>query len=331
MIKRVLTGLMILVAAAVVAAGGWYYYALQAPGGDANARITIQPGASTKHIATELKQKNLIRSALAFELYVKKHGLAKNFKSGRYSFSATQPAGDIAKSLTEGPKTGDQFTIKEGKTQAEIAKYLTDQDITNQQEFASLKAKDFQYDFLREVPDNALLEGFLFPETYTVPAPGTSAADVASIMLNQFGTELTPELRAQIKQNGRTLYETVIIASIVEAEVRTDADRKLVAGVIYRRLREGIRLDADATVRYGLKKPTGALTKDDLNSDNPYNTRRIKGLPPGPIGNPGLSSLKAAIYPQESEYLFYLSAPDGKTIFSKTLEEHEANVEKYLR
>lgn len=328
--KRLAT-VFALAASVVIVVLIWYSTALRAAGGEEQT-VSISQGASTSDIAAALKDKRLIKSPLAFRIHVKLNNLAKDFKSGTFVIAGNQTAPEIATTLTDNSKQNERFTIKEGLTQDQVADLLAKKHLVDKNEFKDLKAGDFrQYDFLASVPESASLEGFLFPETYDAPLAGTQTAQVAQIMLDQFGKELTPELREQIKDSGRSLYETVIIASIVEEEVRTDEDRRLVAGVLYKRLAEGIRLDADATLRYGLNKLTGSLTKTDLDSDNPYNTRKLKGLPPGPICNPGLSAIKAAINPQSSESLFYLSTKDGKTIFSKTLEEHEANVEKYLR
>lgn len=327
--RLIFIGVLLLVAS--IAATLWYAAALR-PTGAPQTSIVVKDGQRTDQIAKELKAKNLIRSPFAFKLHVRFDSLASKFKSGRYALAGDKSTPAIAAALTEGSQDTTRFTIKEGVTQRQIANLLGDQEIVNKQEFEDLRAANFpQYDFLQRLPGKASLEGFLFPETYTIPPPGTSTKDVATIMLDQFDQELTPDMREQIQKNGRTIYETVIIASMVEAEVRTDKDRKLVAGIMYKRLREGIRLDIDATTRYGLNKPTGALTQQDLDSDSPYNTRKVKGLPPGPIGNPGLSSLMAAIYPEDSEYLFYLSAPDGTTYFAKTNEEHERNKSEHLR
>lgn len=309
----------------------WYSEALK-PTGGGEAAVVVQEGQTTESIAKALKDKNLIRSTRAFAWHTRAQGLAKEFKSGRFVLSGQQPTPELAKALTDRSRATSQFTLAEGLTQRQMAERLDKLDIVSAAEFGKLKVRDFpDYDFLAEVPDDASLEGFLFPETYEIPPAGADAKAVAAILLDQFGEELTPELRSAIARSGRTLYETVIVASIVEREVRNDADRRLVAGVFYARMEKGMSLGADATTRYGLNKLTEPLTRDDLASDNPYNTRKVKGLPPGPIANPGLSALRAAINPESSDFLYYLSAKDGKTIFAVTLEEHEANIEKFLR
>ncbi|MEJ7660496.1 MAG: endolytic transglycosylase MltG [Hymenobacter sp.] len=318
------------VAAVAILTTRWYANALK-PTGTEEQAIVVKDGATPKQVAAELADRKLIKSAAAFRWHVSRTGLGKDIKAGRYRLDGRTPSPEIAKALAAGPQAdANRFTVKEGQTQQTIANTLSKLGGFDRQEFANLKAKDFTgYDFLKDLPDDATLEGFLFPETYEIPPPETATKEVATVLLNQFQKELAPQL-SQLRASSRSLFDTVTVASIVEVEVRSDEDRRLVAGIIYRRLREDIRLDADATLRYGIDKPTEALTKSDLDSDNPYNTRKHKGLPPGPVSNPGIASLKAATNPQASDYLFYLSAKDGTTVFARTLEEHEANVEQYL-
>jgi UPF0755 protein len=308
----------------------WYWQALR-PTKTGVTAVIVNEGESTDQIAKKLDDKKLIRSERAFQIYVRTKGLAAKFQAGRFSLNGNDSTPKIAVALTEQSARAAQFTIREGLTQQQIADQLDKQKIASGDEFAALKASDFtQYTFLQGLPADAPLEGFLFPETYTTPPEGTSAKDVATIMLNQFDKELTPDLRQQIQTSGRSLYETIIIASMLEEEVKTPKDRRMVAGIIEKRLDQDIRLDIDATLRYGLDKLTGTITQRDLDSDSPYNTRKVKGLPPTPISNPGLASIEATLNPEASEYLFYLSAKDGTTHFAKTNDEHEKNKDKYL-
>lgn len=324
----ILLGLLL---AGLLGAWIWYSAALGAPGGGQKA-IVVKDGETPTAVADQLAKEKLIKSKTAFLWHVKSQKLADKFKSGRFVLSGKENADHIARDLTK-PPAGNRITIAEGQTQEDIAGQLADLGVVKKPDFTDLKASDFAYDFLKAAPSDANLDGFLFPDTYELPTAGVTAQKIAMIFLNEFGKKLTPEWRSQVKQSGHSVYDTVIVASIVEKEVRSDADRRLVAGIIYKRLAKGIRLDVDATVHYGLGKPYAqALTQSDLNSDNPYNTRKVKGLPPGPISNPGLSSLGAAANPQTSDYLFYISDPKtGKTIFAKTNDEQDANVKKYLR
>ncbi|MDP9211994.1 MAG: endolytic transglycosylase MltG [bacterium] len=327
--RRVAFGIAVAIVA-VVGIVHWYRTGLQATGAP-EAVVVVKEGETPDVIAEKLKAEGLIRSERAFTLHVKFEGLATDIKSGRFRLSGEQSGQEIAQALTEESQLATQFTIPEGLTQAETAERLDRLEITDADAFEALKATNFpEYDFLRTLPDDATLEGYLFPETYAIPLPGTSAEDVARIMLDQFRTELTG-FQNQVANSGRSLHEVVTIASLVEEEVRTTEDRKTVAGIIFRRLEEDIRLGIDATVRYALDKPSDALTIDDLATDDPYNTRRFKGLPPGPIANPSLDAILAVLDPTDSPYLFYLSAPDGTTYYAETNDEHEANKAEHLQ
>lgn len=329
--KRILILALAAIALIVTATLVWYSQALR-PTGSGQASVTIDEGETVESIAAELKAKRVIRSPLAFKIHVRLHGQAAKFKAGTFAVSGQHATPKVADTLAEGKELSQRFTVKEGWTQRQIAAQLAKQGIVDEDEFADLKASDFpQYDFLADAPAGASLEGFLFPETYSVPPAGSSATDVATIMLNQFGKELTAAMRQRIKDSGRTIFDTVTLASLVEEEVKTEKDRRIVAGIMYKRLAEDIRLDIDATTRYAVDKPTGALTQRDLDSDDPYNTRKVKGLPPGPIANPGSQALRATIDFEESDWLFYLSAKDGTTYYAKTNAEHEENKDEHLR
>lgn len=325
--------LLLLLLPLLVAVGvkSWYSSALAATG-ESEKSVIVAEGSSTEQIANLLKKEKLIKSERAFRWHARSAKLDDKFKSGKFVLKGSEATPAIAQKLTEAPQI-NRITIKEGQTQDEIAAQLDALNVASKSEFASLKASAFDYDFLKDAPRSATLEGFLFPDTYELPTANVEASALADIFLKEFDNKLSAELRQRIAANQATIFDTVIVASLLEKEVRSDQDRKLVAGIIYRRLREDIRLDIDATVNYALDIPyTQPLTADDLASDNPYNTRRVKGLPPGPISNPSLSSLVAAANPQASDFLYYLSDPKtGRTIFAETLDEHNANVQQYLR
>lgn len=309
----------------------WYLQALR-PTKTASAAIVVDDGDSTQQIADKLSEKKLIRSELAFGIYSRSKGYPAKFRAGRFVLNGKDGTPKIAEALTSNAAKSSQFTIKEGTTQKQIAAQLGKLGIVDEDQFADFKASDFpQYEFLKDLPKDAPLEGFLFPETYSAPPAGTSTKDVATIMLNQFEKELTPELQQEIKASGRSLYETVTIASILEREVKTAKDRRTVAGIVENRLKDNISLGLDTTLMYGLDKSESQLTKADLADDSPYNTRTQKGLPPTPISNPGLATIEATASPQASDYLFFLSAPNGTTYYATTNAEHEANKDKYLK
>jgi UPF0755 protein len=216
-------------------------------------------------------------------------------------------------------------TIFEGLTLSQVH-YYTNVPV----ELLQLSDYRDKYDFLADIPQYATsLEGYLFPDTYYFNY-GDTAIEVAKTMLANFGEKLTSKLRSEIKNQGKTIYEIVTMASLIEKEAATDTDRKLISGVLWKRLDAGMRLQVDATVLYATGK-TGSVSIEDTKTDSPYNTYMHAGLPAGPICSPSLNSILAAIYPQDSPYWYYLATPEGKTIFSKTLEEHNAAKYKYLK
>lgn len=173
-------------------------------------------------------------------------------------------------------------------------------------------------------------EGYLFPDTYRFYKT-SKPEQVISRMRENFNEKMTPEILAEMKKAGRALEEIIIVASMLEEEVRGTADRRLVAGILWKRLRLGMGLNVDATLTYVLGKPSRELTEEDLKYDSPYNTYRYRGLPPGPISNPGMDAILAALLPTASEYLYYLTDKNGVARYARTLEEHRLNKFKYLR
>jgi len=174
------------------------------------------------------------------------------------------------------------------------------------------------------------LEGYLFPDTYFVNPDEFVAKFFLERMLGTFRTRVVEVLESDIVSSGRSLEEIVTMASLIERETKTDEERPMVAGILWKRFDAKQGLDVDATVRYALQKPVEPLTKNDLENRSPYNTRRFAGLPPGPIANPGLKSTQAALHPTESRYWYYLHGSDGVIRYAETNEEHNANKVKYL-
>ena len=184
------------------------------------------------------------------------------------------------------------------------------------------------YDFLLSKPRNLDLEGYLFPDTYRI-FRDASIKDVVQRTLNNFDQKLTPELRNEIERQGKTIHDIITLASILEKEVSTDYDRAMVADIFYKRIKIGMPLQADSTVNYVTGKSESRSTIIDTKTDDPYNTYKYKGLPPGPICNPSLSAIKAAIYPKANNYYYFLTTPDGQVIYSQTHDQHVAAKAKY--
>ena len=249
----------------------------------------------------------------------------------------------LADSLRTSAPTGKPelvVTIPEGFSLSEIEKRLAGAGIVSAQNLPTLKIKDFKnfsgtssYDFLNDAPDEASLEGFLFPDTYRF-WPESLAEVIVKKFLDNFDRKLVPEWRAEIERQNKKIYDVVIMASLIEKEVKSDKDRALVSGILWKRFDKGMKLDVDFTICYiksRENKECLPITAEDKKTNSPYNTYLYKGLPPTPISNPGEAALKAAIFPEVSPYWYYLSTPEGKTIFSRTLEEHNMARRRYLK
>lgn len=301
----------------------------------------ITAGESVKEITNNLAAAELIGSKLIFQIYVWRTGQQANFQAGEYMLNKSYNIKEIVDILVKGKALSDEKTIKiiEGWRIQDIGAYLEDNNIVKAQVFINLAGQDLadwnfsspKPDFLESAPEQASLEGYLFPDTYKI-FKDADASIIIIKMLNNFNSKLTEELRQELAAGGRSIHEIITLASIVEREVSASEDRKIVAGIFWQRLAAGMPLQADSTVNYITNKKTPAITLADRDIDSPYNTYKYPGLPPGPICNPGLDAIIAAIKPQASNYLYFLNRQDtGETIFSKTYEEHLNNKARYLK
>jgi UPF0755 protein len=317
---------------AVLFFGGAFSYALGSPLPQSSAAqefFVVLPGEGLKDVARSLHAKNLIRSTAAFQVYAFITGSAHRLKAGRYAVSPGASAPKILRELVEGP--GDtEVLIIEGMTLRDVDAELARLGFIAEGNLVKLSVADFQeeFPFTNNAPS---LEGFLFPDTYRI-RPGLSAHDIVEVLLRNFSKKALPTLS---QKSPRTLYENLIIASLIEREIPHAKDRPLVAGILIKRLALGMPLQIDATVLYAKCNfrftECGLLTKNDLDIESVFNTYLAKGLPPSPISNPGLGAIEAALKPRTSDFLFYLSDPKtGKTVFSETFEEHKANKARYL-
>ncbi len=290
--------------------------------------FTVVNGEGLRVISTNLRNQKLISSDIMFMLYLKVSGLSGTIQAGEYRISPTMAPLQIADILTKGKVTSRSITIPEGWTISQIGEYLEKQGIAKKADFTTAAGGKYSYDFLEGKPDSVSLEGFLFPDTYQVSVTATPES-LVKMMLDNFGKRVTPDLRAASK-SGLGLYKTITLASIVEKEANKPADRKLVAGVFLSRLNEGMRLQSDVTVAYALGEDRKELTAADLQLNSPYNTYLVDSLPVGPICNPGLDSINAVVYPEITAFRYFIAAND-QVYYAKTIEEHNANVAKYLR
>ena len=313
----------VIVIIVVVVAAGIFFFDLDAVNGKASGPTVVfqvSAGDSFRAVAQHLYSAHLIRSALAFDLFSMVDGRAFGLKPGLYRLSPSMNTPQILAAISGGNAGEATVTIPEGSNIFDIDRILSN-------------ALVLRPGALINATDSQSLEGHLFPDTYQFYT-SSNAADVIKVMTDNFNTKAGPLLAADPANATRTL----IIASIVQKEVPDQADQEIVAGIILKRLADKMALDIDATVCYAkfLAHPTStaqacSLSALDFKIDSPYNSYLNKGLPPGPIGNPGTSAITAALHPQSSPYLYYLSDPaTGKTIFAKTLDEQNQNRVKYL-
>jgi UPF0755 protein len=292
----------------------------------------INRGEGVKEISQNLEREKLIKRSWFFIIYNFFTCNTPKLQAGTYLLSPSMSIPEIVEKFVKGDVVKEKITILEGWTIEDIANYLQEKGILNKEDFLKATKKDFsdEFEFLKEKPKNLSLEGYLFPDTYEVKL-GENSEEIINKMLKNFNSKLTQSLREEIKRKNKTIFEILIMASLLEKEVKTKEEKELVAGILWKRLENKIPLQVDATITYITGKKTTKISLKDIQIDNPYNTYKYLGLPPGPICNPGLESILAAIYPKESDYWYYLSIPNGKTIFSKSLKEHNIAKSKYLK
>jgi UPF0755 protein len=319
----VLVSLILVLAAAAAAVGGYYAWAIGASGPQKAVTLTIPTGATGTEVAKILKDRGIIRSTLGFRLLARFRGFSAGFEAGKYHLKTNTPVEAVLDVLKAGPFVETvSATFPEGYTIRQMAVRAHEGLGVNAAQFLKL-AGSGDHSIPPYLPKGtATVEGFLFPSTYDFEKD-VSAKDVVDRMLLQFEREAAGLPWDNAKKLGVTPYEVVVIASMIEREARVQQDRPKISAVIYNRIKKGMRLEIDATVRYALNKPTGPLTKSDLEVDSPYNTRKYAGLPPTPIASPGLASLKAALEPADVNYLYFLvvDPSTGRHAFTASYDE----------
>jgi len=296
--------------------------------------IKIEKGMGVKEISSLLSQQRLIRSKFWFEVYVWAKKQELRMQAGSYELNIKQNVPEIVSTITggKGKKDEKQITFPEGFTLAQIRERLLAQGFPIAENLDREKIADYQvqYKLLAEAPSEVSLEGFLFPDTYRFKNDAEKK-DIIKKLLDNFDKKLTPDLREQISQQNKKIYDIIILASIIQQEAINDEDMPLIAGVFTNRLKIGMALESDATINYITGKKDRQPLYEDLKVKSPYNTYQNRGLPPTPICNPGLAAIEAAINPAVTDYLYFLHPLDGATVFSKTLDEHNRNKAKYLK
>lgn len=318
--KRRLNWTNIIVACIVVAVIGVVAYVVMPPPNfPVGEVITIENGASLSTIAKEFEDKHVIKSAGVFKTFIIALSSDTSVSGGDYLFERRLNTWEIAQRLAFG-KFGIEkvsVTLPEGLTAKEMAEILgTKLPSFNKEEFLFL-TKD--------------LEGYLFPDTYYFFG-SVKAADVVKTLRDNFNKKVTTALKTDIDTSGKTLDEIITMASIIQAEAYDGyVEKQTISGILWKRLSKNMLLQVDASLAYINGKDSAHMTMKDLGSDNPYNTYVHKGLPPTPVGNPGVDAVKAALHPVQSPYYFYLHDASGKIHYAVTYEEHKKNITTYLR
>ncbi len=311
---------------AVITAMGFGYYIITPVKKEAPGEIFIIRGGMTlNEVANRLEERKLITCGPVFKAWARLMGHGRNIKAGEYRLSASMTPLQIIDILTRGVIVVHSVTIPEGFTAKQIGTFLGKKGIVAPHEFISLALNS-------ELPKQygisaPTLEGYLYPDTYHF-GHEIPAISVIDVMVRRFLEVINP-FKKRIEELGMTIEEVVTLASMIEKETARADERAVIASVFLNRLKKGIRLASDPTVIYGIKDFNGNLTRKDLGRPTPYNTYVIQGLPPGPIANPGLDSIRAVLYPAHTDYLYFVSKNDGSHFFSKTYKEHKKAVRIY--
>jgi UPF0755 protein len=289
-----------------------------APGDHSKVRLTIQSGAGSRVIARALADKGLVRNAEVAVVEIALSGKGSELKAGAYALSRSMSLDEMIDRMASGKTDTVAIVIPEGFTTEQIAERLASKKLVDQIDFvkaAATEGQGFVFDDGFAPPRN--LEGYLFPLTYNF-VRGSTPHEIVQQMLDEFDKHVVSR-----HPDMHNWHDAIIVASLVEREAKIDSDRPLIASVYYNRLKAGMALQCDATVQYALPAHKSRLMYSDLRIDSPYNTYLRKGLPPGPICNPGLLSIEAAINPANTDYLFYVAGPTGAHIFSRTLAQQD--------
>ncbi|MCS7234086.1 MAG: endolytic transglycosylase MltG [Synergistetes bacterium] len=291
----------------------------------------VYPGEGIASVGEKLKRLKVIKSVELFFDEAKRSRLS--IRAGGYFLSEGMSVYEAIEAF-KGKPILEKVTIPEGLTAKEIAKVFFEREIiTSEEEFLNLvfNGKDLfkGFKFLKDIPSSSV-EGYLFPDTYHFPKR-TPSKDVISAMLKRFERVISPKMLEELSKLGLSFHEVIILASIVEKEGQRDEEYPIIAAVFYNRLKRGMKLESCATVEYLLKERKARLSLEDLKINSPYNTYIYKGLPPGPICNPGLKSITAVFFPARVDYLYFVSKGDGGHHFSRTYEEHVEAKNRYLK
>ena len=337
--KKVLGIIVLIGLLGAAGTAAWAWYSIERPYQGfsySGVFVDLPHGASSRTVARLLKQNGVIRSSFAFEFYARRHP-KRRLQAGEYFFDHAVSGHDVFWQIADGRVYEQPFTVREGETIFDMAHDLETEKVMSSDEFLTAAQNP---ELIRDIAPHAkTLEGFLFPATYFLPRH-PAASDVTAEMVRKFREEWQRIAPFENKQDvsglehGRPVVSVVTLASLVERETPKPDERPLVAGAFANRLRKHIPLQCDPTVIYAMQDAgqyNGKLTGADLHFPSPYNTYAHPGLPPGPIGNPGEASLRAALDPAQTNYIYFVANTLGGHFFAATLVEHNRNVTRYRR
>lgn len=304
---------------------GWYLFCLLPTGsGVAVYDVSFPAGSGIKKLSQDLKRKGLIRSSTHFVLLSRLRGAANSLKAGDYRLNNGMSPGSILQKIANGEVDYRRFTLPEGYSIYQAAELIEQKGYFKSEEFLNACKRDSLLTRLRIDADSC--EGYLFPATYNL-----SRSETVDDLIEQMVGRFEKSYAEIAESSGMGRHQLITLASLIEKEAVETAEKPLIASVFHNRLKISMPLQSDPTSVYGVRAFAGKVTKKDIERPSRYNTYKIKGLPPGPIGNPGVDALKAALHPQQTDYLYFVARKDGTHQFSKNLEEHNRAVSRYLK
>lgn len=307
----------------------WYLLLLVVPAGNGHRvyGLTVPRGAGLASVAVELEHQGIIRSALHLRLLARLRGLDRAMQVGDYRLTDDMSPTQILEKMARGETDARRFTLPEGYSMFQAAELLERAGIFKKDSFLEA-CRDAELLHSLNIPGKSV-EGYLFPGTYLVGFH-TDERGLLTEMVREFKFRISPVLPL-VEQSGFDLHQVLILASMVEREAVSIEEMPLIASVFHNRLRVGMPLQSDPTAIYGVRIFGGTVTRADVQRATPYNTYRIKGLPPGPIGNPGLEAIRSVLHPAATDYYYFVARKDGTHQFSRTLQEHNQGVQRFLR
>jgi UPF0755 protein len=293
---------------------------------DAEKTVMILPGQDLSTLTKKLTSEGIITHPVKFKLIARLKGYAKQLKAGEYALGGNMPPIDILQTIVNGKVRLHRLTVPEGYNLKQISKVVAETGLISPQAF--LKACADSELIKKEGISGKTFEGYLFPDTYFFPK-GVGADKIISTMVKRFWSVYTPEWQQRTEELGYTIHEIITLASIIEKETGEASERPVISSVFHNRIKKGMRLESDPTVIYGIDSFDGNITRKHLSTPTPYNTYTQKGLPPGPIANPGKASIQAALYPADTPYIYFVAKGDGTHQFSTNIKEHTRAVRHY--